>query len=509
MTEAINKQIDLAAAIKSRAGMYLLFLMVLWAVTFYSAILSAAHIWAISEIYKHCFFVIPGAIYLMWRRRYLVVSAKPKPNYWLLLPLVGMLLLGVFGFAGDIRLFTHVATFGSLPLIIWCCFGNQVAKALWFPLLFIFFAIPVGDELVPLLQDVTTNLAEPLLQLSGVPFHRNGLFIDIPEGRFVVAEACSGIRFFVGSIVFGVIFAHVSYRSLWKQAGFVLLSIIVPVFANAVRVYGIIMVGHLSDMKYAVGADHLVYGWFFFSIVLFMLFLLGEWMRTQYDKEDTSLVARPWNRNNWHEFSPTKTTILLSAMLIMTMAWITVVTKPQSELVQPEFNFETMPLRPDAEIPRFVWEPKFKNPRYTKQAILYAPRVPQISFYYAWYDGVTEGTELISSTNRLFDIDIWSALGQQVVMIPSEEVAFPATALLITNAQGEKRIILYWYQLPGLNTSQKIKAKLYQTSMRVLGQGPSGALVAFSAGYTALDDGTLDALVNAARNFEEPIKIIQ
>lgn len=509
MTKVTEHHIDLIPAFKSRAGMFMLLLTVLWVTTFFEAIVSAANIWAISEIYKHCFFVMPGAFYLMWRRRYLIVSAEPKPNYWVFVPLLGFLLLGVFGFAGDIRLFTHIAAFGALPLIIWCCFGNQVAKALWFPLLFILFSIPVGDELVPMLQEVTTNLAAPLLKLSGVPFHRNGLFIDIPEGRFVVAEACSGIRFFVGSIVFGVIFAHVSYRSLVKQAGFVLLSIIVPVFANAIRVYGIIMIGHVSDMKYAVGADHLVYGWFFFSIVLFMLFLIGEWIRTQYDKDDNSLAPKSWNRDSWDQLSLFKPALMLATLLVLTMVWINVVTQPKHETEQPVFNFESLPLRTEARVQINSWEPQFKNPQFFKQANLNKPRVPRISFYYAWYDGVTEGSELVSSTNRFFDIDVWSSLGQKRVSIPYQGGHISATALLITNALGEKKIVLYWYQLPGLNTSQKIKAKLYQTAMRVLGQDPGGALVAFSASYETINDGTLKALVNAASAFEEPILNIQ
>ena len=42
-----------------------------------------------------------------------------------------------------------------------------------------------------------------------------------------------------------------------------LLSIVVPIVANGGRAYMIVMIGHLSGMKLAVGADHLVYGWVF------------------------------------------------------------------------------------------------------------------------------------------------------------------------------------------------------------------------------------------------------
>ncbi len=45
--------------------------------------------------------------------------------------------------------------------------------------------------------------------------------------------------------------------------------------ANTLRAYIIVMLGHFSDMKVATGADHLIYGWVFFGLVMFLLFWIG------------------------------------------------------------------------------------------------------------------------------------------------------------------------------------------------------------------------------------------
>ena len=56
---------------------------------------------------------------------------------------------------------------------------------------------------------------------------------------------------------------------------FVALSVIVPIVANGLRAYMIVMIAHLSDMKLALGVDHLIYGWVFFGLVMLLLFWVG------------------------------------------------------------------------------------------------------------------------------------------------------------------------------------------------------------------------------------------
>ena len=70
-----------------------------------------------------------------------------------------------------------------------------------------------------------------------------------------------------------------SYQKLWKRLLFVALSVIVPIIANGMRAYMIVMIAHLSDMKLALGIDHLIYGWLFFGLVMLLLFWIGSFWR--------------------------------------------------------------------------------------------------------------------------------------------------------------------------------------------------------------------------------------
>ena len=62
------------------------------------------------------------------------------------------------------------------------------------PLVFLFFAVPMGDWLIPWLQDFSAWFAMKLLDLTKVPALLEGRIITIPGGRWEVAEACSGIQ---------------------------------------------------------------------------------------------------------------------------------------------------------------------------------------------------------------------------------------------------------------------------------------------------------------------------
>src|SRR5260370_10879756 len=99
--------------------------------------------------------------------------------------------------------------------------------------------------------------------------------IEIPEGSFEVAEACAGWRFLIASTVFGCFFAVLMYRSFIRRALFVILSVAVPIAANGLRALGIIVLAHLEGSAAAVEADHVLYGWLFFTLVILILIAIG------------------------------------------------------------------------------------------------------------------------------------------------------------------------------------------------------------------------------------------
>ena len=74
-----------------------------------------------------------------------------------------------------------VALFEALVLAI---VGPHVFRALLAPLLFLFFLVPFGAFLVPILQQITLAFAVSGLKIAGIPVFADGISIEIPGGAF-------------------------------------------------------------------------------------------------------------------------------------------------------------------------------------------------------------------------------------------------------------------------------------------------------------------------------------
>ena len=86
---------------------------------------------------------------------------------------------------------------------------------------------------------------------------------------------------------------------MWRRLVFIALSIIVPIIANGIRAYLIVMIGHLSNNRLATGVDHVIYGWVFFGFVMMLLFWIGsQWREPDAAANPTAPQgSQPRNKN--------------------------------------------------------------------------------------------------------------------------------------------------------------------------------------------------------------------
>ncbi|MGH6967663.1 MAG: exosortase A, partial [Stellaceae bacterium] len=257
---------------------------------FWHEIVGAWRVWVVSPTYNHCFLVLPIALYLVWDRR-ATLDVPPRADFraLLLLPVLSLAWLGA-AVLGVLEL-QQLVFVTIVQAVLLAVLGWPLYKRLLGPLLYLYLLVPSGQVLVPTLQDVTARFAVWMLQLFHVPVFSDGIMISIPEGDFIIAEACAGLRFLIASIAFGAFFALLVYRSWWKRAAFMAASLVVPIFANGLRAFGIIYLGHLTDDVTAVEADHIIYGWGFFTLILFLLIVIG--MRFADRRQPVAHAAAP------------------------------------------------------------------------------------------------------------------------------------------------------------------------------------------------------------------------
>ncbi len=236
---------------------------------------AAVQVWSQSTAYGHCFFVIPIALFLAWERRAVAMATPIVPIPYLALLAIPVAVVWLAAERLGIMEGQQIMAMVMMELMFLCVLGWRMFRSMAVPLLYLGFLVPFGAFLTPALQHFTAWFTTTGLDVIGVPYFSDGNLIEIPEGNFLVAEACAGLRFLIASIAFGVLYACMIYRTWFKRAVFIAASVVIPIVANGFRALGIVWLGHAMGSAEAVEVDHVLYGWIFFSIVIVLLILVG------------------------------------------------------------------------------------------------------------------------------------------------------------------------------------------------------------------------------------------
>ena len=166
-----------------------------------------AHQWWNIDTYSHILLILPILAWLVWIRRDEVARVEAR-GWWpgFLCCLLGLAICFV-GRSADINLIAQLGVIVAFQGATFGIVGFRVGLILAFPLAFMFFLVPFGDEIIPPLQYVTAEMATALTRFSGVETVADGIHIDTPAGLFIVAEECSGVKFLVAMVALGVLVA--------------------------------------------------------------------------------------------------------------------------------------------------------------------------------------------------------------------------------------------------------------------------------------------------------------
>ena len=242
---------------------------------FHVEVVRAVQVWDESTAYNHCYLILPISAYLIWERRKALAASLPEPDARLLAAMVPVGLIWLFAYRAQIMEGRQLAAMTLFQLFIMAVLGFRVWRVSAFAILYLYFLVPTGAFLTVPMQNFAAHFAVKGVELLGIPVYSNGLDIEVPGARFTVAEACAGLRFLIASIALGTLYGYTMYRSWKRRAAFIVVSMIVPVIANGLRVLGIVVLGYILSNAEAATADHLIYGWVFFSMVSIILILLG------------------------------------------------------------------------------------------------------------------------------------------------------------------------------------------------------------------------------------------
>ncbi len=256
------------------------------------------HQWWNIDTYNHLLLVPFIITWLVALKAGELAKITPRPFAPGLLLLAAALALWWAGRASGINLIAHAGAVGALQAAVVSVLGLRAALLMALPLAFATFLVPFGDEIIPPLQFITADIAIALTHWSGVEASVAGIHIHTPAGLFIVAEACSGVKFLIAMVTLGVLVAFTRFTRWSRRAAFMAACVIVPILANGVRAWATIYVAQFIGAERATGFDHIVYGWIFFAIVVAML-LGGAWRFFEREPQDYGWTAGKLARAAW------------------------------------------------------------------------------------------------------------------------------------------------------------------------------------------------------------------
>jgi exosortase A len=465
-------------------------------ICYWQTVQSLVWAWDHDGTYQYAFLIFPLSLWMAFNLRQQVRAKPPVPSAWGLLAVVVLVFVWYVGHLLDVNLPQHFALVALFPALVLTCWGWRVLWVLAFPLAYlVVFAVPWGNGLVGPLQDITAHFAVHALELTGTPVLLNGREIITPSAVWMVADACSGVKFFIACSALGCLYAYLMYQRWWKRVVFVALAAVVPVIANGLRVYFTILIGDTWGLKYATGTDHMIFGWQFFGTVLVLLLLVGWFFR------DPLVVTKPPPAND--AMPAGARMVVWPALVVLLVAGPALAAGLSAPAAVPEMQVSA-PAVAGWNGPQAAgvdWQPTFNGAAGQVKAA-YRSQVGDaaVELFHATYTGKPRrGHTLITFGNQLYDPAYASILSSGSPRLTlADGRSLTAGELRLSGAAGS-RLVWYWYCVDHRCTRSRTLTKVLQAWDVLRGRLPQSSVWALSApvGYRGVDQVRADLLAFA------------
>lgn len=410
-------------------------------------------LWALSS-YQHAYIVPPMSLLLLWlaRREFAALPLVGSGVGVALLAVLAVLWLGARATA--VQAAEHIAIVAMVIALVLAVVGRSAWRTIAFPLLFLLAAVPVGEELTPLLMNATADVSEVLLGLLGVPVLREGMFFTLPGGSFEVAEICAGLRYLMAGTVTALLFAYLNFNRWGKRIAFTLLAAASFVLANGLRAFITMLVASTTNGRVLGGRDHIYFGMVLFAALLVVLLWFGMKLADPAPtKTELAPVDPALNRPaRVAGFGIVALLLLSAAANLQSSHDDSVATLVAARL--PALDGCSGPSEWSAP-----WRPEFTGADVETLAS-YRCGVFKLHVYLASYGHQEQSKELISAQNHLVPFE-WRRTTRQraitVEVVPGASFELNETRVTAT---GRYVLAWHWYDVNGTPSHMRLRTKL-------------------------------------------------
>jgi exosortase len=166
-------------------------------------------------------------------------------------------------------------------LVIWwggvvLFYGVSAFKAALFPMMLLVFCAPIPspvmERTIHFLQHASADVSFLILQLTGTPIYRDGVFFFLPNLVVEVAPQCSGIRSGISLLILALVAAGIFLKSWPKRVAFLVMVVPIIVFKNGLRISTLSYLAVHVDQRILTSSLHKDGGIPFFLLALLLMY---------------------------------------------------------------------------------------------------------------------------------------------------------------------------------------------------------------------------------------------
>lgn len=458
----MTRQLSQSAALTPSRALWPL--LVVCVVGLWPTVVSLTRIWRDMFDYHHGVVIALIAIIWLWRIRREIDACSVRPVR-AALPLVAIaLLIWAIAYRANSELMQQMLLPVIAILAVYAAMGPQVARRAAAPIAYLYFAIPLWEQLLPFLQSLTTAVAETVLGVMGVPTQVEGHHVTIPSGHFSIVEGCSGKRYLMISLAFATLAGAIE-RLRWRRA-VALLSIAagLALVTNWLRVVTIIYAGHVTQMQsYLVANEHRSFGYaLFIPLLLAILWTARRIGRGEQPATVPKVAAETERRAR-----PADWAIVMALTALPVLVWARATDQDTAAHLAP------MPVVTGAWQgplpPAIAWQPRFVNPSQERRAA-YSVDGQRIEVYLNLYSAQTQGRELVFHSNTVVPPDYFTLIRR----LPARSATPPA--VVAADGTGARWVVTHIYEVGGWLTASEPAAQLYYGLHAIVRPVPAGTL---------------------------------
>lgn len=426
----------------------------LWAVVvattalFSHTLHALARVWIESTDYQHGWLIGLISVGLLWKAHARIAAAPFRPMWFALPALAIALLAAAIAYRANSELMQQLLFPIVVALGILAACGPASVRIVAFPIAFFYFAIPIWDQLTPVLQWMCTVVSESVLAVVGVPTHVEGFNVTIPAGRFAIVEGCSGKRYLLIALAlaaFACKLQNVRGRRWIEVLAFAAACALVT---NWLRIIVIIYAGHVSNMQhYLVAVEHLSLGYALYVPLLAAI----VWYARRAGADAAALA--PANRQDLSAAQLMKgltgpLTLCAAAAVVL---WTTqVANAPRASLLPPPLLTGAFqgPLPPQAS-----WQPQYHGADAEFRASYLATDGQRIEIYANVFGVQSDGRELVRFENSIAPGGSWT-------VVRGADAGRELDAFVATSSLNERWVMGQVYRIGATATPSAAAAQL-------------------------------------------------